>query len=290
MAAAVGIVAVALGGPARGQGAATSAPPAAAVLVGAGDIASCSSKGDEATAALLDSISGTVFTTGDNAYPSGRARDFARCYTASWGRHKRRTRPAPGNHDYRTKDARGYFDYFGGRAGHRNRGYYSYDLAGWHIVVLNSNLPMERGSPQEAWLRKDLAAWPARCTLAYWHHPLFSSGTEHGGQEAARPLWDALYDAGADVVLGGHEHNYERFAPQTPAGVLDTARGIRQFVVGTGGDALYEDAGDWTANSEVFSGTTHGVLKLTLLAGSYEWEFVPVAGGSFRDAGRDRCK
>jgi hypothetical protein len=182
------------------------------ILVAVGDIASCSSDGDEATAALLDGLSGTIATLGDHAYRSGTPQEFADCYDPSWGRHKDRTRPAPGNHDYETSGAAGYFDYFGAAAGEPGKGYYSYDLGTWHIVVLNSNCSQVggcgEGTPQEQWLREDLAAHPATCTLAYWHHPLFSSGTEHGGNESMQPVWQALYDAGADVVLAGHEHNY----------------------------------------------------------------------------------
>ena len=264
------------------------APAPPAVLVGAGDIASCAYDTDEATAKLLDSIPGTVFTAGDNAYESGTAREYARCYAPTWGRHKARTRPSPGNHDYRGRGADPYYAYFGAAAGPAKHGFYSYDLGGWHIISLNSNIPMDAGSTQERWLRHDLARHHALCTLAYWHHPLFSSGTTHGSSPAVRPLWQALYDAGADVVITGHEHQYERFAPQTPSGVLDTARGIREFVVGTGGARLYR-FGPATLNSEARDNTTHGVIKLTLRPNGYDWEFVPVAGGSFRDSGSAKC-
>jgi hypothetical protein len=263
--------------------AAQSDPP---VLVGAGDIAVCGAHSHHATAALLDSIPGTVFTAGDHAYRDGTVREFLECYEPSWGRHKARTRPAPGNHDYR-RNARGYFGYFGARAGDPELGYYSYDLGAWHIVVLNSNVRMEAGSPQEQWLRRDLAAHPRRCTLAIWHRPRFSSGAKHGPSTQPQDLWRALAEAGAEVVINGHEHLYERFAPQTADGVADP-RGIRQFTVGTGGAGLYP-FGPPAANSEVRDGSTFGVLKLTLHPESYEWEFVPAAGGSFRDAGRAEC-
>ena len=262
----------------------TPAPP---VLVGAGDIASCSHDDDEATAKLLDSIPGVVFTAGDDAYPNGTAADFTSCYEPTWGRHKRRTRPAPGNHDYRSAGGAAYYAYFGAVAGDSGAGYYSYDLAGWHIISLNSNVAMAAGSAQEQWLRADLAAHRAACTLAYWHHPRFSSG-EHGSSTASEPLWQALYDANADVVIAGHDHTYERFAPQTPTGTLDSARGMREFVVGTGGASFYEFP-TIRANSEVRNNTTHGVIKLTLRANGYDWEFVPVAGGTFRDSGSGRC-
>jgi uncharacterized protein YjdB len=265
----------------------TVAPqPASVVLVGAGDIASCTNN-DEATAKLLDAIDGTVFTAGDNAYDNGSAADYSSCYDPTWGRHKSRTRPAPGNHEYNTTGATGYFDYFGSAAGDRSRGYYSYDLGAWHIVVLNSNLAMGAGSPQETWLRTDLAAHPVRCTLAMWHHPRFSSG-HHGSSTTLQPLWQALYDADADVVISGHDHIYERFKPQTPAGQVDLTRGIREFVVGTGGAGLYLFEHP-AANSEVKNNQTFGVLKLTLSSDRYEWKFVPVAGSSFTDSGSGSC-
>ncbi len=266
----------------------TTVPPASVVLVGAGDIASCSSTGDEATANILDGISGTVFTLGDNAYETGSATEFSNCYNPSWGRHKARTRPAPGNHDYGTAGAAGYYGYFGSAAGNPSTGYYSYDLGDWHIIALNSNLADGTGSTQEQWLRADLAASRKSCTLAYWHHPRFSSGLEHGSDPSLQPLWQALYDANADVILSGHDHDYERFAPQTPAGVADDARGIREFVVGTGGRTHYH-LGTLKANSQVFNATTYGVLKLTLSAGAYSWQFVPIAGGTFTDSGTGSC-
>jgi hypothetical protein len=265
-------------------------PEGDAVLVGAGDIARCGAEGDEATAALLDRIPGIVFTAGDNAYPSGTDRDFDRCYNVGWGRHRERTRPAPGNHEYRSGSADPYFDYFGERAGPRHLGWYSYDAGDWHVVVLNSNcseVGCRRGSDQEQWLRADLAAHPAACTLAYWHHPRFSSGM-HGNHDRVKDFWDALYEAGADVVVSGHDHDYERFAPMTPDGELDTARGIREFVVGTGGGDLrpFEQT---VPNSEVRESGTFGVLKLTLRRGGYDWEFVPAAGATFRDSGSGTC-
>jgi hypothetical protein len=262
-------------------------PPGAEVLVGAGDIAGCSASGDEATAALLDSIPGTVFTAGDNAYPDGTATNFANCYGSSWGRHKARTRPSPGNHDYHTTGASAYYSYFGANAGPAGQGYYSYDLGDWHIISLNSNISMSTGSPQEQWLREDLAANTKTCTLAYWHHPRFSSGS-HGSSTAPRPLWEALYDFNADVIISGHDHNYQRFAPQTPTGVADPARGIRQFVVGSAGISHYNFSTP-IANTEAYNTDTYGVLKLTLNADSYRWEFVPVAGKTYTDSGSGAC-
>jgi hypothetical protein len=256
------------------------------VLVGAGDIASCEEEGDEATAALLDGLEGTVFTLGDNAYPDGTAQDFARCYAPSWGRHRQRTRPTPGNHEYHSAKAGPYFDYFGTAAGEPGKGYYSYELGAWHVVVLNSELELGAGSAQEQWLRADLKASTKQCTLAYWHRPLFSSGPERDTTDV-KPLWDALYEEGAEVVLGGHDHLYERFAPQTPEGMADPQRGIRQFVVGTGGRVLYP-FGTPLANSERRDASTFGVLKLTLEDGAYAWEFLPVGGG-VTDQGRGTC-
>lgn len=266
----------------------TPLPESDPVLVGAGDIAHCRSEGDDVTANMLDDIPGTVFTTGDNAYPDGSAEEFANCYDPTWGRHKDRTYPSPGNHDYHTPDGAGYFEYFGSRVGEPGKGYYSYDLGTWHIIVLNSNIAVEAGSTQEQWLREELTANAAACTLAYWHHPRFSSGTVHGSDESMQPLWDALYEYGADVVLAGHEHNYERFALQDPQGNADPVRGIRQFVIGSGGRSHYT-FGPPIANSEVRNSDTTGLLKLTLHATSYSWEFIPEPGKTFTDSGDAPC-
>ena len=257
------------------------------VLVGAGDIADCGSSGAEATAALLDAIPGTVFTAGDNAYSSGTASEYANCYDPTWGRHKARTRPAPGNHEYNTSDAAPYYAYFGANAGPSGRGYYSYDLGDWHLISLNSNIDMSAGSAQELWLRADLAATTKTCVLAYWHHPRFSSGS-HGSSTESQPLWQALYDYNADVVVVGHDHNYQRFAPQTPSGAPDPVRGIREFVAGTGGRSHYSFSTP-IANTEAYNTDTWGVLKLTLDAASYSWEFIPITGGTYRDSGTGAC-
>jgi uncharacterized repeat protein (TIGR01451 family) len=257
-------------------------------LIAAGDIASCGWSGDEQTAALLDGLSGTVLTLGDNAYPDGTASQFTSCYHPSWGRHKARTRPSPGNHDYHTSGAAGYFGYFGSLAGSPALGYYSFDVGGWHVISLNSEIAMSAGSAQEQWLRADLAAHPADCTVAYWHRPRFSSGAVHGSDSRSAAIWTALYQFQADVVLNGHEHNYERFAPQTPSGTA-SSQGIRQFVVGTGGATTYPNFGSPVANSVVRNGTTLGVLRLVLYPKSYEWEFVPAAGGTFTDSGSGTC-
>jgi hypothetical protein len=258
------------------------------VLVGAGDIGRCGEPGAELTAQLLDTIPGIVFTTGDNAYPDGTASDFSHCYGPTWGRHKARTRPSPGNHDYHTADGQAYFAYFGDAAGGASGGYYSYDLGRWHVISLNSEIDMDGGSPQERWLKDDLVAHARPCTLAYWHEPRFSSGANHGSSRRSAALWEALYQAGAEVVINGHEHIYERFAPQRPDGTVDPQRGIRQFTVGTGGASLY-DLGKPLRNSEVRDNQDLGVLKLTLYPAGYTWEFVPVAGGRTRDSGAAPC-
>jgi acid phosphatase type 7 len=262
------------------------------VLVGAGDIANCSTTTDEATAKLLDGISGTVFTLGDNVYNSGTLTEFNNCYGPTWGRHKARTKPSVGNHEYETAGASGYFNYFGAAASDPKKGYYSYNLGDWHIVALNSMCEQVGGcgatSPMVSWLKQDLATNQRKCTIAYFHHPLFSSGSAHGNDPKMKPSWDALYAANAEVVLSGHDHNYERFAPQSPSGTLDTARGIREFVVGTGGTHL-RPMGTIKPNSQVRNTTTHGVLKLTLQPTSYEWNFVPVAGKTFTDSGSTAC-
>jgi len=256
------------------------------VFVGAGDITNCSRTEDEATAKLLDNITGTVFTVGDNVYPDGTLTLFNNCYDPTWGRHKNRTKPVPGNHDYHVAGAGGYFDYFGAAAGDRTKGYYSYNLGAWHIIALNSEITQSAGSAQEKWLRADLAANPKTCTLAYWHKPLFSSGM-HGNIAASKPLWQALYDYGADVVLNGHDHTYQRFAPQNPNGQADP-KGIREFVVGTGGAGLYPFP-TTQPNTEVRNNTTFGVLKLTLHSTSYDWQFIPIAGQTFTDSGTSNC-
>ena len=267
-----------------------AANPGDPVLVGAGDIADCTVTQDEATATLLDGIAGTVFTAGDNAYPNGTTADFANCYGPTWGRHKARTMPVIGNHEYGTAGAAPYFAYFGSAAGDPAKGYYSFDIGTWHAVVLNSNCTLvscSAGSAQDAWLRSDLAAHPTACTIAIWHHPRFSSGV-HGVDATVQPFWDALYAAGVDVIVNGHEHDYERFAPQTPAGTADPDFGIREFIAGTGGKALRAFV-TTLSNSEVKDAGTWGVLKLTLHASSYDYTFVPIAGQTFTDAGSASC-
>lgn len=262
------------------------------VLLAAGDIADCTNlSGAEATAKILEANNGTVVAIGDLAYPDGTRENF-KCYDKTWGRVKSRTRPSPGNHEFHSQGATFYFEYFGDAAGNPKNGFYSYDLGSWHIISLNSECRdiggCEEGSREEKWLREDLAAHPAACTLAYFHKPLFSSGGAHGDAPEVRPLYQALYDANADVILNGHDHDYERFAPQDANGKLDLARGIREFVVGTGGKN-HRPFGVPEATSEVRDTTSFGVLKLTLKSGSYEWKFIPEDGKTFTDSGSDKC-
>jgi hypothetical protein len=259
------------------------------VLVGAGDIAVCGSADTVATARLLDAESGTVFAAGDLAYPSGTAEQFQNCYDPTWGRQKARTRPAPGNHEYDSADAAPYFAYFGANAGPPGLGYYRYRSGAWQVYSLNSNLDASRNAIQIQWLKKELATQPSLCGVAYFHHPLFSSGP-HGlmpSVPAVINLWQELYNAGIDIVISGHEHFYERFGLQTPDGRADSQYGIRQFVVGTGGAPL-ATALRRVANSEVLQ-TTFGVLRLTLEPASYRWEFLSAEGGGVIDSGTGSC-
>ena len=258
------------------------ASAATATVVAAGDIANCtSSYRDEATAKLVDNIGGTVITLGDQAYPDGSTANF-RCYDASWGKFKSRTRPTPGNHEYHQSGARPYYAYFGSRAGPSGRGYYSFNLGSWHVVSLNSE---KLSSAQENWLKADLASNRTKCTLAFWHKPLFTSG-RHAPATNMRPLFKILYDAGADVVLSGHNHNYERFAPQTPSGSVSSSRGIVQFVAGTGGAGLYSFTSVRPNSRYRYKG--YGVLKLQLNATSYSYTFVPLSGSN-KDSGSGTC-
>lgn len=281
-------------------------PPAEAAeayLVGAGDIVKCGNKymrNAEATARLLDRFFGNlngeeqaaVFTFGDNAYKRGGAEEFSDCYDPTWGRHKERTRPAVGNHEYKTPDAEPYYAYFGDRAGEPKKGYYSYELGDWHVVVLNTVCNevggCNEGSAQYDWLLGDLEQNDKRCVLAYSHHPLFSSG-KHGGEEAIRPLFRLLYENGAVALVSGHDHHYERFAPQDHEGHLDREYGVRQFIVGTGGRELRR-VGRARPNSELRSREAFGVIGFRLLPDRYEWEFHPVDGEQFTDSGEGVCR
>ncbi len=261
------------------------------ILNAAGDIAYCGNDNDEATARLLDNMPGTIVTLGDAVYTDGTTSEFANCYDPTWGRHKARTTPAPGNHEYQTAGAGGYFKYFGNAAGDPTQGWYDYRLGAWHVIVLNSNCAQiggcGTGSPQEQWLRNVLATSEAECTIAVFHHPRFSSGSSHGSSTAMGAFWQALYDYGADVILNGHEHLYERFGMQKPDGTADAVFGLRQITVGTGGRSNY-NFGTPIANSDV-RGRPFGVLKMILGDTSYAWEFTPVAGQTFTDFGSSSC-
>jgi len=268
------------------------APAADVTVISAGDIVDCAKMaGSEATAKLLDKLPGTILPVGDLAYPDGSDENF-KCYDKTWGRHKERTRPAPGNHEYHTPGAAGYFKYFGSAAGSPGRSYYSFDLGSWHIISLDSQCAAiggcQKGSVEEQWLRDDLRKNSSNCILAFWHIPLFSSGDEHGNAPAMKDFWNDLYSAGADIVLNGHDHDYERFAPQNPDGVADSQQGIREFVVGTGGKSQ-RGFHHPLPTTEIRSNSTFGVLKLSLHKNSYDWQFIPVSSGQFTDAGSGSC-
>jgi hypothetical protein len=261
----------------------TTARPPDPELLAAGDIAVCGTEGSRLTAAIVAAHpDAAVAAVGDLAYGSGAPSEFSGCYDPAWGGFKSRTHPAPGNHEYATAQAAGYFGYWGPAAGPAGEGWYSYDVGAWHVVALNSNCgPVACGptSAEVRWLAADLAAHPTRCALAYWHHPRWSSGL-HGSQAQVDPLWKTAAAGGVDVVVSGHDHDYERFAP------ID---GVRQFVVGTGGAPRYP-IGSGTAGSEVRDNTSWGVLSLTLHPDSYDWRFLPAAGSTFTDSGTAACR
>lgn len=297
------IAAAALGRPAAGTGVLAQAEP---VIAAAGDIACDPGSHDynqgagtpnacrmaETADLIAARRPSAVLALGDNQYEDGALAKYRISYEASWGRFKSITRPSPGNHDYGTRGAAGYFAYFGAAAGDPSKGYYSFDLGAWHLVAINSNCgPIGGcgpGSPQERWLREDLAANARKtCMLAYWHHPRFSSGP-HGSDATMDAIFRALYEAGADVVLSGHDHDYERFMPLDADGQPDPRRGVRPFVVGTGGRSHYPFI-RFHLGSEARNADTFGVLMLTLRAASYEWEFVPERGRTFTDRGSASC-
>jgi hypothetical protein len=279
-----------------------STPPAGdPVIAAAGDIA-CASftvgttschQGPTSDLLVGQGLAG-VLTLGDNQYDVGALSAYNSFYDPTWGRANALAHPIPGNHEYGTSGAAGYFDYFGSKGvtvGNRGEGYYSYDIGAWHLIALNSEIAHDSASAEVTWLKADLATHPNACTLAYWHKPRFSSGNAHGSDSSFQPFWDALYNANAELVLNGHEHNYERFAPQTPIGQADSARGVREFVSGTGGRSHY-GFGTPIANSQVRNSDTFGVLKLTLHAGSYNWQFVrdtATGNGMFADSGTGSC-
>jgi hypothetical protein len=278
----------------------------ASILIGVGDIAACDSRGDELTAAIVDSVlkadsvaqvENLVFTLGDNAYPDGSAQNFARCFTPSWGDPARRImrsiRPSPGNHEHLTYDAAPYYEYFGKNAGSPSKGYYSYDVGEWHAIALNSEIVVNglfsdaERTAQLEWLARDLKANPKKCTVAYWHHPRFSSGW-HGSDRRLASFWSILNDAGVDLILSGHDHHYERFHPQTPAGVADSARGIVQIVAGTGGGEIRGLRDPLVPHSAVRVQGHFGVVKLTLGAEEWRSAFLATNGGVY-DASGGKC-
>ncbi|MEO5941448.1 MAG: metallophosphoesterase, partial [Candidatus Limnocylindrales bacterium] len=261
------------------------------VLVGAGDIADCDRPGAQQTSDLLLSQVGSIFTAGDNAYPDGTVANYADCYGPTWGRVRDRiVLPSPGNHDWHTDGAAGYLGYFGSAAAPTGTTWYSRDLGNWHVVVLDSSCAKvggcDGGSPQGRWLKRDLAASAAHCTLAIWHHPRFSSG-EHGNDPIVAPFWDELHAAGAELIVNGHDHDYERFAPQDPSGAVERPGGLREIVVGTGGGVLRAFRKQ-VANSEFRQAGVSGVLRLTLHPVNYDWEFLPV-NGDVADSGSTPC-
>lgn len=259
--------------------------PIATVLLAAGDVAVCGAVAAVETGQMLDGMEGTILALGDLAYRHGTAQEFQACYDPVWGRHKPRTRPSPGNHEYETAGALPYFDYFGTQAGPSGLGYYSFRAGEWLVLSLNSNLPIGGATAQTQWIRNELTTSTARCTLAYFHHPLYSSGP-NGDNARLAGLWQILYEQNVDVVLSAHEHLYERFAPMSPDGQRDDARGIRQFIVGTGGAGLYTVMRAHP-QSEVRV-VLHGLLKLTLAQASYSWEFVQ-PNGTRSDVGSGVC-
>ena len=272
-----------------------SLPAEPVTILAVGDIAQCNGPAANSaaaqTAALIDQqMPGMpLLLLGDLAYYSGTTAEYQNCYEPTYGKFLARSFPAPGNHDYGVPGGDGYYTYFGARAGPDRRGYYSFDVGGWHIISLNSNIDMARDSAQETWLRADLAANSnKKCTLAYWHHPRFSSSSAHGNNQLSADVWRALYEFGADVVLVGHDHTYERFAPQDPDAVGNSAKGIRQFVIGTGGAGLYA-FGTPQPNSEVRGAGAFGVAKFVLDDGKYSWEFLPIPGSTFTDVGEANC-
>jgi hypothetical protein len=272
--------------PGGSQTAVPSGTAGEAILLAVGDIAYCGGSADEQVGNLAARLPGTIALLGDNAYDDGSSADYAKCFDPTWGGFLDRIRPVPGNHEYETKEASAYFAYFGARVGKVGEGWYSYDVGAWHLIALNSECGAIQGgcegkdSAELAWLVEDLAAHPARCTLAYWHHPRYSSG-RHGDNDMTDAFWQALSDAGADVVLEGHDHDYERMSP---------IRGIRSFVVGTGGRSLYAWPRGPGAHTEVRANDTYGLLQLTLGATDYSWKFIAASGGTFTDAGNATCR
>lgn len=275
----------------------TVAKPASITVYAAGDIADCIKKPAAASmaaqtsrliiAGLENDKSARVITLGDNTYPVGKPEEFENCYEPTWGRFKERTLPSPGNHDYAQPLAAPYYNYFGELAGPERRGYYSTQLGHWQIISLNSNLDPQQMQKQLDWLKDELSKNSQQCRLAFWHHPAFSSGG-HGNNDKMRPVWKLLAEAKTDIVLAGHDHDYERFVPLNANGEQDDQHGIRSFVVGTGGAKLTPMFLPKSI-TEIRDNSTNGVLKLSLHEKSYEWEFLPVPGKNFSDKGKADC-
>jgi acid phosphatase type 7 len=274
------------------EGASKTQKVTTTTLVGAGDIAGCEFKADSKTARVVGKIRGTVFTLGDNVYPSATRAQFRECYDPTWGKYKKRTKPTAGDQDYKSAGAKPYFDYFGERAGEPDEGYYSYERGSWHIVALNTNCKEVGGcegrSAQGRWLRRDLNEHPGRCTLAYFQHPLYASGRGYDSPKV-KPIWHILYTHKADVILNGHAHRYERYARITPSGARSSERGIRQFIVGTGGAPGGDQKGPKEPHVQAKKIGAPGVLKLHLGSGYYHWKFVAVEGRHYTDSGKARC-
>jgi hypothetical protein len=265
------------------------------VLVGAGDIARCDDfqfQRNQGTANLIDSIPGTVFAVGDLVYPDPSGNYFAKCFAPTWGRFRNRMIPTAGNHEFNPPGSLGYYSYLGRVAGDPLKGWYSFNLGAWHVIVLSAECDKIGGctatSPEGQWLQSDLTANPAVCTLALWHEPLYSSDTA-AVSTSVQPFWQILYNAGADLVVNGHAHHYERWAPQDPYGNLDPTRGIREILAGTGGNPPGCISKTLAPNEEVLFCSTNGVLKLTLHATSYDWQFIPIAGETATDSGTTSC-
>ncbi|HEU4890883.1 MAG TPA: metallophosphoesterase [Vicinamibacterales bacterium] len=275
------------GAPPGGPSPLPSPPPVTtAILIAAGDIGECGF-GALDTGRLIDTLPGTLLALGDLAYMHGSSANFRDCYDPAWGRHRDRTRPVPGNHEYETPGAAAYFDYFGTLAGDRGQGHYAFTAGPWQVIALNSEIPMAPGSIQNQWLRDELQNTRTTCTIAYWHRPLYSSGP-NGDNADTRPLWSILIEFGAEVVLNGHDHMYERFDQQDGQGRPDPVNGLRQFTVGTGGARLSTPRAP-RPNSAVRFGAAYGVLQLTLQTTSYSWEFKAV-NHAFSDSGAGTCR
>lgn len=261
-------------------------------ILAVGDIAVCGMQNDELTGQLAAELPGTILALGDMVYESGTESEFKRCFDSSWGAVKDRIRPVPGNHEFETAGAGPYYEHFGDAAGTPGLGWYSFDIGAWHVIALNSNCRDQQNvcsddSPQGDWLETDLARHPTACTLAFMHHPRWTSG-EHGSDPLLGEFWTMLYDAGVDVVLTGHDHDYERFTPMDADGAADPTRGIRLFIVGTGGRSL-DPFADILPTSEARNNVSYGVLQMALYDGHYTWEFIPTDADGYRDAGTGTC-